>query len=47
LSWSKSFVEWFAEAYAAYYNPAPSAASRNALSGALQAWFFANLGNHK
>jgi len=39
--------EWFAEAYAAYYNPALNAASRNALSGAQQAWFLNNLGNHQ
>lgn len=38
--------EWFAEAYAAYYNPEPNAASRARLSAAERLWFATNIGLH-
>ena len=36
--------EWFAEAYAAFYNPDPNAASRERLSDDVKHWFTENLG---
>jgi hypothetical protein len=39
--------EWFAEAYAAYYNPDPNAASRNRLSPVQKVWFEKTLGKFK
>ena len=41
-----SAVEWFAEAYAAYYNPEQNAASRARLSAEQRDWFANHLGTH-
>lgn len=38
--------EWFAEAYAAFYNPDPNAASRERLSNDVKKWFTENLGGY-
>jgi hypothetical protein len=36
--------EWFAEAYAAFYDPDPNSAARNRLNDATRNWFTKNLG---
>lgn len=40
-------AEWFAEAYAAYYNPKEKAKSRQRLSSEQRDWFEKNLGTYK
>lgn len=41
-----SVNEWFAEAYAAFYNPDPNAMSRERLSDDVKHWFTENLGGY-